>query len=136
MSKSVRGVLLDVNTGSMQGTTLDGSLQGFYEALDCACIDIVDRTINGRPYTIVCDDEGLLKDGAKLSAISEDNDPMLVGNLFITNSEYTPDGAALADLADDDISHIKGAARQYLDARDDEELYLRTLLTCVSYWPT
>ena len=58
---------------------------------------------------------------------------MLVGNLFITNSEYTSDGVALADLTDDDINHIKGAARQYLDVRDDEELYLRTLLTCVSY---
>ena len=133
MSKSVKGVLLDVNTGELQVVTLDGSLQGFYEALDCSCIDIVDRTINGRTYTVVCDDEGLLKDGAKLSAVSEDNDPMLVGNLFITNSEYTPDGVALADLTDDDISHIKGAAKQYLDVRDDEELYLRTLLTCVSY---
>ena len=133
MNKSVKGVLLDVNTGELQVVTLDGSLQGFYEALDCSCIDIVDRTINGRTYTIVCDDEGLLKDGAKLSAVSEDNDPMLVGNLFITNSEYTPDGVALADLTDDDINHIKGAAKQYLDVRDDEELYLRTLLTCVSY---
>lgn len=132
MSKSVRGVLLDVNTGSMQGTTLDGSLQGFYEALDCSCIDIVDRTINGRPYTIVCDDEGLLKDGAKLSAVSDDNDPMLVGSLFITNSEYTPDGVALADLTDDDIKHIKSAARQCLDACA-EGLYLRTILTGVSY---
>ena len=132
MSKSVRGVLLDVNTGELQAITLDGSLQGFYEALDCSCIDIVDRTINGRPYTIVCDDEGLLKDGAKLSAVSDDNDPMLVGSLFITNSEYTPDGVALADLTDDDINHIKGAAKQYLDACA-EGLYLRTILTGVSY---
>ena len=132
MSKSVKGVLLDVNTGELQVVTLGGSLQGFYEALDCSCIDIVDRTINGRPYTIVCDDEGLLKDGAKLSAVSDDNDPMLVGSLFITNSKYTPDGVALADLTDDDIKHIKSAARRCLDACA-EGLYLRTILTGVSY---
>ena len=60
MHKIVKGVLLDVNTGELQVVTLDGSPQGFYEALDCSCIDIVDRTINGRTYTVVCDDEGLL----------------------------------------------------------------------------
>ena len=56
-----------------------------YKLLDCTTIDIVHRRIGRRNfiYDIICDDEGLMKEDAKVSAIDDMGIPMLVGNLFI-----------------------------------------------------
>lgn len=111
MSKDIEGILLDVNTGSISVKKLDGSLQSFYEALNCDTIDIVERKIAGKPFSIVCDDEGLLKGDPAISAIDAQDRPMLVGSLFIANSEYTPDGVVLSSLSAADKEAIVSASR-------------------------
>lgn len=104
MANPLTGVLVDVCNGTIEKKTLDGTLQGFYRALHCDCIDITTRAINGRVFDFVCDNEGLLKPGVKVSAIDSKRDPMLVGNLFICSSDEEGNSVSIDDEA---IAHIK-----------------------------
>lgn len=84
----VHGILIDVSgeRGTVKETDVnEGDLDEFYKILDCYTIDIVQRTINGKVFDIVCDDEALLKDDPTPSAVRKDGKIMLVGNLFICN---------------------------------------------------
>ena len=62
---------------------IKGDLDSFYNLLDVDLIDVIVRSINGKPFDIVCDDEGLLKESPVVSAVSDLHDSFLVGNLFI-----------------------------------------------------
>lgn len=79
-------------------------LDDYYKLLDCNCIDIVDRRIGDRSFSIVCDDEGLCKENPTISAVNKNGKPMLVGNLFIckNNAPY------LASISEDDLLWLSG----------------------------
>lgn len=99
----VRGILIDVSGNKVEEREVEEcNLDDLYGILNCNTIDIVVRTIGGKPFDIVCDDEGLLKENPIVTAISEKGDYMLVGNLFICNHNKD----CLASLNDDDIAHI------------------------------
>lgn len=85
MSNPITGVLVDVDNEVSEVKTLDGSLDAYYKALHCDCIDITVRKIgkSRKMFNIVCDDEGLIKEMTKISAIDDLGRVMLVGNLFI-----------------------------------------------------
>ena len=53
---------------------------------------------------MIVDDEGLLKDSPKISAVSETGKPMLVGNLLLVSADG---GENFASLTPDDISLIE-----------------------------
>ena len=75
-------ILLDVKNEVVEIVEADG-LQDYYRHIGTDVIDIVTRRIGGEPYEIICDDEGLLKEYPKISAIDDMGQPMLVGNLLI-----------------------------------------------------
>lgn len=109
---SVRGILINTITNVVSIETLDGTLDGYYNALNCSCFDVVSRIIGGKEFTIYCDDEGLLKERPIISAIGWNGNPMLVGNLFICNTDH--DGYAVS-LSSDDIRLIQRYIRKYVD---------------------
>ena len=102
----IRGLLLRAN-GPLEEVQLpdDNQLPALYRYLECDCIDIVRRSINGVEYAITCDDEGALKSDRVVTAINADAEPMFFGNLLITRNE----GPELASLTDDDIASIRRA---------------------------
>lgn len=63
----------------------DGSLERYYELLKCDIISITYRAVNGKEICIVCDDEGLFKEGNFISAVDTDFQPALVGNLLVVS---------------------------------------------------
>lgn len=81
-TKKIEGVLIDPES-CCRDHALNDTLDEYYAALHCTCIDIVTRKIGHRKYAIVCDDEGLLKDNPFITAVSKENMVMLVGALFI-----------------------------------------------------
>ena len=103
MAGKITGVLVDVTKRTIKKVTIEKSLDGYYAALNCRCIDIVSRTIGGMPFLIVCDDEGLLKSDMCVSAIAPSGETMLVGNLFIVKSDGTDD---IESLTDNECQHI------------------------------
>lgn len=80
-------------------------LQLFYKKIECDCIDIAVRKIDGKAFNIILDDEGLLKEDPIVSAIDGNGNPMLVGNLMFFGGETTEDGE-LVGLTDAEIDHI------------------------------
>ena len=103
MKRPVRGVLVDAARGKVEVRELDGTLDGYYRALDCQCIDIAKRKIGEHYYSIFCDDEGKLRDGYIYSAYAVNGRPMLAGNLFICR--HDGDGNTVS-LTDDEIGEI------------------------------
>ncbi len=93
----------------------------YYNLIDCRSIDIVRRKIGQQYFNIVCDDEGLLKDRPRISAISDLGEILLVGNLVICSGEITEDGD-LIGLTDDEAEYIK-ARIEFLYTRQHPEGY-------------
>ena len=100
----MRGLLLDVMQNKVEVVEANG-LDDYYRLIGCSLIDITQRKIAGTYYEIICDDEGLLKENPKISAINDMGQPMLVEN-FIIAGEADEDGN-LTDLLDADIKHIR-----------------------------
>ena len=95
----MKTVLLDVYNEKVEVIDIDDELDAFYEKLDCNCIDIVTRRIDGMEFDIMCDDEGLFHDPRKLSAINDMGEPMLVGTLMFFHHDDEGDLVGLTDEA-------------------------------------
>ena len=100
----IKAYLIDVANNHHDVITLDGSLNDYYKALNCDLFDIARRSIGGKYFDIMCDDEGLLKDNPKVSAISTDRSPMLCGNLLVVKHDYAGNTISLTQ---EEIEHIK-----------------------------
>ena len=104
----MKSFLIAVNSGfsanNPRVVEVEDDLQEFYALIGCEWIDIVSRRIAGKWFVIVCDDEGLLKDSPKVSAINSERRPMLVGNLLFFHED---DEGNLVGISDDDVAFLK-----------------------------
>lgn len=106
---NITGILLDVQKNCLSAVTVPDKLESYYELLNCDCIDIIVRKIDGRYFNIVCDDEARLKEHPILSAVSlteERGD--LYGSLFVVGQ--TDDDGNLTSLTDMDVEYIMNYA--------------------------
>lgn len=101
--KKITGVLVNPDRKVAGIVALADRLEAYYAALDCTCIDIVTRRIGGRPFCIVCDDEGLLRSDPQVSALDARGRPMLVGRLFVVQDGGEGD---LRSLTDEEAAHV------------------------------
>ena len=119
MKPILKMYLLDVENETASELDVLDDIHAFYRLLNCRCIDIVERTVAGRSFTFIVDDEGLLKDNPKISALdSAEWEPMLVGNLLICHTDF--ESGELTALSDDDVIYLKShihtiPTRQYPD---------------------
>ena len=81
-------------------------LQTYYDLIECNAIDIMRRKIGKRYFHIICDDEGMLVEGPKISAISNLGEIRLVGNLVICSDMVTESGD-LVGLSDEEAEYIR-----------------------------
>ena len=105
--KKITGYLIDVANEKASVATIDHELQGFYDILGCRLVEMPTRWIGvrkGRPYVIICDEEGLYADAPKVSAIDNMGQVMLVGNLFIVKAGMEGE---LDSLDEDDIKYLE-----------------------------
>ena len=98
-------LLLDVKNREVKIVEAN-SLDDYYKIIGCRTIDIVSRTIGDIRVEIVIDDEGVLVNNPKVSAIDIDGTPMLYGNLLIASGRVTDDGE-LTELTEAEIDEIK-----------------------------
>lgn len=107
--KKITGYLIDVQNGTAGPVTIDKSLESYYKVLNCEFIDIVSRAIGSekRVFDIICDDEALMNDDARLSAVDTYGNMMLFGNLLIVKFDGVDDEMSLTE---DGIRYV----RQYV----------------------
>ena len=93
----------------------EDELEVFYKLIGCRCIDIVPLKIGHKYYDVICDDEGLFKDDAIISAVDTQFRKMLVGNLIISKSD---EEGELIDLSCEDIKQILRHTKSYFTLSD------------------
>lgn len=81
--KKIRGVLLDIEKNEANEVEFVPSLEEYYKMLRCNLIEMPTRTIGGKRFDVVCDEEGTFKQNAKISAIDDLGRVMFVGSLLI-----------------------------------------------------
>lgn len=91
---------------------IEDNIDTFYKMLNCRTIEMPQREINGTYFTIICDEEGALKNNPIISACSHKGEPMLVGNLIITG--LPDEDGNLTGLYDDDVLLIMSKFRKTL----------------------
>ena len=102
-SKTIRGFFVDPENNTAEERTIEKSLDSYYSLLRCDTIDIVSRSIGGKRYDIICDDEALLKAPAYVSALDSTRSPALVNALFVVKFDGIDD---VTDLDDEDINNV------------------------------
>lgn len=76
------GVMVDPQTGA-EVVQFEPKLEWYYKNLDCQCIDIVERQIDGVYYDFIVDDEGLLKEDFLPSCCDANGQTQLVNKVLI-----------------------------------------------------
>ena len=99
----------------------------YQRRIGCDCITIVQRSINGKLYELVCDDEALLKSGQYPCAQNQDFDELIYGNIVIVGPADR-DGN-LTSLSQDDVKNISQAVRPAFFRKPDGSVVASQLLT-------
>ncbi len=114
--ETITGYLIDVAKETAEVVTVTKELSSYYRILDCSTIAITEQRIGARTrrnreahiFNIVSDDESLLAEAPKISAIDNMGSPMLCGNLFIVKSQRNEIGEiSLASLEPQDVEYLK-----------------------------
>lgn len=78
-------------------------IEDFHKHLDSDIFDIAVRKIGNQHYDIFVDDIGLFREEVIVSAVGDNNEPMLVGNLIFANHDSEGNTTSLSD---DDVLNI------------------------------
>ena len=97
-------LMLDVENKDVKMVEAN-TLADYYKLIGCRCLDIIHRRIGDAEVEIVLDDEGLLVESPKVSAINVDGTPVLFGNLLIASGRVTDDGE-LTELTEAEVDEI------------------------------
>lgn len=117
----MKAVIIRTN-GQAMVKDITPTLDSYYEIIGCECIDIVTRDIGGKIFDIVCDDDGLFRDDATITAVDSSYHAMLVGNLIICHHDAE---GHLTGLDEDDVRHI---GMHLMTAIDDNPVVVRHVL--------
>ena len=131
----LRGWHVNVKDCTAEVVEFEDELSAMYGLCDCDCIDIASRYIGNSAYSIICDDEGLLKDPStiRVSGIDTDGNAMLVGNLvFVARDEDNP--GELRSLSDDEIAKLRRNTGKYR-VRWMHGSYNTVAVAGLAYWP-
>lgn len=104
MKNKITGWLIDLKNGKSGTVEFEDSLENLYQLCNCKTIDITVRKIGMFEYDITCDDEGLLTENPIPTAFDSQRNPMLYGNLLLTNHD---DEGSLTSLKEEQIADLK-----------------------------
>ena len=99
-------VLVDTEKGVFGIVNVPNELDAFYKVLGCSCIDITVRKIGTKTAEIICDDEGLLVESPKISAIDNLGRAQLAGSILIVGQGDAEGN--LTSLSNEDANYILG----------------------------
>ena len=128
--KTITGYFVDPENCIAGSRTIEHSLDGFYALLRCDCIDMPERRIGGDDYfTIICDDEGLLKADPVISAFDSTGTPALVGPIFVVKFDGEED---VTSITEEDFILLTKYTRQGLFYKNGNPAR-QTFLICTDY---
>lgn len=87
MAKQIEVLIIDAKKGTITPEKINNDINTFYEIINTDSISIIGRKINNKMTHIICDEEGKLKQGQYISAMSDELNETLVGNLIIKSQD-------------------------------------------------
>lgn len=107
----MRAYFIDSKTDEHNVIDIEPTLDEYYRLIDCTCVDIIMREIDGHPYNIVLDDMGLLVPN-RIAAISVTSNlfgdrERIAGNLLIFGVDTEDLESGLKSLTDDEVRQIE-----------------------------
>lgn len=99
----MRAFYVNIETETAEELTITDK-KDCWSLLDAEIFDIVEREIDGRVFTFVCDDKGLLREHPMPSFVTDDGKPILVGNLII--ARLNKETGDLMDLTDEEVEFL------------------------------
>lgn len=108
--RTIKGFL--VNEDKAEMVEIEEKLQSYYDVLNCDCIDVAVREIDGKEFDIICDDEGLFKQDQIVTAVNEAMQPQLVGAILVVQHDGQGD---FQSLTDGEVEIVSNRVVQYID---------------------
>lgn len=104
----MKGLLLKAGKRTIEDYGIEvefsDTLQEYYDMLECGCIEVIERSIGNRPFSFVCDEEGLLKSDPIPCCVNAFDREIIYGNVLVTG---LPDEEGnLTSLTDEDVPLI------------------------------
>ena len=76
-------ILIDTEEQRQLILNFDPTIDNFCEFLFCDSVEIIIKSIGGKEYFIIVDDEALLKENKIISVLNKKYKPLYVGNVLI-----------------------------------------------------
>ena len=83
----MKGYLFVADTKNVIRVSVPDELDEYYALLNCDCIEVIYRYINGKLTKLIIDEEGKLKQNQTISGMSFDGEESLVGNILIESED-------------------------------------------------
>ena len=102
------GVLIRPEDMAIETVEIPNTLEGLTGALDCEYIETAIRTIRGKRFMIVCDEEGRLKERQCISGVWMEYNRIkdyFVGNILVISADVTPDGDMIG-LTPEEVDYV------------------------------
>lgn len=106
---------------------IENELETFYNLINCKYVEMYKRNINGKDFTIICDENGALKEKPIISAVSHKGYTMFFGNLIIAGMPN--DEGNLTNLSDKDVTLIQSKFRKVI-RKNDNKMIIKYVLFC------
>ena len=107
----MRAYFINSETDEHEAIDIEPTLDEYYRLIGCRCVDFIIREIDGHPYNIILDDEGLLKPN-RIAAVSAKSDicgnkEHLAGNILIFGVDAEDFEHGCKSLTDDELLQIR-----------------------------
>ena len=107
----MRAYFINSETDEHGPIETEPKLDEYYRLIGCRCVDFIIREINGHPYNIILDDEGLLKPN-RIAAVSVQSNVFgtqehLAGNLLIFGVDENDFEHGCRSLTDEELMQIQ-----------------------------
>lgn len=103
----IKGILINNQAKIIE---IENSLEEYYRELNCNNIEVVKIEIDDKIYSVLCNDEELLKEETSPSAMTFEGENLFYGKVFIANHDSEGN---LISLTNDDIDNITGNFMSY-----------------------
>lgn len=102
--KLLKTFFIDVTgKGNASVVVIKNELNEFYRLLNCKYVETHKAVIGEKTFTVICDEDARMHPGRYPSVIDSFNNPILINNVLICNSEHDD----FSSLNNEDIALIK-----------------------------
>lgn len=107
----MKGFVIDTEKGISGEVDFEDKLDNLYGLLNCDCIDIAVRYVDGKEFDVICDDEGLLKDNPIPSAVDKNLNVMFCGSILFAHHD---DEGNFTGLSEDDVKLLNSKVKHFV----------------------